>query len=254
MTLLDAILLGTLQGLTEFLPISSSGHLVLGQMIIGVKLPGNQFEVVAHLGTLLSVFFIYWKEILLLISGLESIEKRKYLYYLILGTLPAGIFGFFGRSFIIEFFDSIQIVSFGLIFTGLILFISKRLSMKSHPMNFKKAFLIGLSQAIAIIPGISRSGMTICMGISLGMSGKAAAKFSFLLAIPAIAGAGLLTILDFQPETILIPSYTLFASFFSSFIVGYGCLKWLLGLLESGKFYFFGYYCIFIGVIMISII
>ena len=111
--------------------------------------------------------------------------------------------------------------------------------------------LIGITQAIAIVPGISRSGITICTALALGMSGKNAAKFSFLLAIPAISGAGLLLVLDPQSNITFIPLTSLIMAFMSSFVVGYICLKWLLNLLESGKFYFFGYYCFMIGLIVL---
>ena len=251
MTLLEAIILGIIQGLTEFLPISSSGHLVLGQDVLDVKLEGNNFEIVTHLGTLVSVLCIFWKEILSLILNINDKITRNYIFYLIIGTIPAVIIGFGAKYYISELFDSVQLVSVALIFTGLILFFSQKVKKNSLPIDVSKALLIGISQAIAIIPGISRSGITICTALALGMSGKDAAKFSFLLAIPAISGAGLLWILDSQSNISFIPFTSLIMAFLSSFIVGYICLKWLLNLLESGKFYFFGYYCFMIGLIVL---
>ena len=251
MTLLEAIILGIIQGLTEFLPISSSGHLVLGQYVLDVKLKGNSFEIVTHLGTLVSVLCIFWKEILSLILDITDKNNRKYIFYLILGTIPAVIIGFGAKSYISELFESVQLVSIALMVTGLILFFSKKVKNNSLPIDAKKALLIGITQAIAIIPGISRSGITICTALALGMSGKNAAKFSFLLAIPAISGAGLLLALDPQLDITFIPLTSLIMAFMSSFIVGYICLKWLLSLLESGKFYFFGYYCFMIGLIVL---
>jgi len=251
MTLLDAILLGIIQGLTEFLPISSSGHLVLGQRILDVKIPGNGFEIITHLGTLLSVLCVFRKEILSLILNITDKETRKYIFYLILGTIPAIIIGFGAKSYISELFDSVQLVSVALMVTGLILFFSQKVKKNSLTIDANKALLIGITQAIAIIPGISRSGITICTALALGMSGKNAAKFSFLLAIPVISGAGLLLALDSQSNITLIPLTSLIMAFLSSFIVGYICLKWLLSLLESGKFYFFGYYCFLIGLIVL---
>ena len=249
MTLFEAIILGTIQGLTEFLPISSSGHLVLGQMILDVKIQGNEFEVVTHLGTLVSVLCIFWKEILSLILNITDKNTREYIFYIILGTIPAAIIGFGAKSYISELFDSVQLVSVALMVTGLILFFSQKVKKNSLTIDANKALLIGITQAIAIIPGISRSGITICTALALGMSGKNAAKFSFLLAIPVISGAGLLLALDSQSNITLIPLTSLIMAFLSSFIVGYICLKWLLSLLESGKFYFFGYYCFLIGLI-----
>ena len=251
MTLLEAIILGIIQGLTEFLPISSSGHLVLGQYVLDIKLEGNGFEIVTHLGTLVSVLCIFWKEILSLILDITYKNNRKYIFYLILGTIPAVVIGFGAKSYISELFESVQLVSIALMVTGLILFFSKKVKNNSLPIDAKKALLIGITQAIAIIPGISRSGITICTALALGMSGKNAAKFSFLLAIPAISGAGLLLALDSQSYITFIPLTSLIMAFMSSFIVGCICLKWLLSLLESGKFYFFGYYCFMIGLIVL---
>ena len=249
MTLLDAIILGAIQGITEFLPISSSGHLVLGQALLGIVLPGNEFEVITHLGTLLSVFCFFWTDIIKLFTGIRDIKTQKYILYLTVATIPAVVVGLTSKSFISVLFESIKMVSISLIFTGLILFLSQKLIQRFETMTIKKGLLIGLSQAIAIIPGISRSGMTISMGLALGISGKEAAKFSFLLAIPSITGAGILTLMDTSFSTITIPESSLIAAFLSSFIIGYLSLKWLFGLLESGKFHLFGYYCILIGIL-----
>ncbi len=249
MTLIDAIILGALQGITEFLPISSSGHLVLGQALLGIEIPGNAFEVVTHLGTLLSVFCVFWKDIIALVTSIRNNESQKYISFIVVGTLPAIIVGLSGKTTIANIFDSVQLVSGALIFTGLVLFLSQRLKTGSKSISMKNGIIIGLAQALAIIPGISRSGMTITTAMAMGVSGKEAAKFSFLLAIPAISGAGLLTALDTSFSSISIPFMFLFAAFFSAFIVGFISLKWLLGLLESGRFHLFGYYCIFVGLL-----
>ena len=249
MTLIEAITLGVIQGITEFLPISSSGHLVLGQALLGIVLPGNEFEVITHLGTLLSVFCFFWTDIIKLFTGIRDIKTQKYILYLTVATIPAVVVGLTSKSFISVLFESIKMVSISLIFTGLILFLSQKLIQRFETMTIKKGLLIGLSQAIAIIPGISRSGMTISMGLALGISGKEAAKFSFLLAIPSITGAGILTLMDTTFSTITISTSSLIAAFLSSFIIGYLSLKWLFGLLESGKFHLFGYYCILIGIL-----
>ena len=253
MTLIEAITLGVIQGITEFLPISSSGHLVLGQALLGIVLPGNEFEVITHLGTLLSVFCFFWTDIIKLFTGIRDIKTQKYILYLTVATIPAVVVGLTSKSFISVLFESIKMVSISLIFTGLILFLSQKLIQRFETMTIKKGLLIGLSQAIAIIPGISRSGMTISMGLALGISGKEAAKFSFLLAIPSITGAGILTLMDTSFSTMTIPASFLIAAFLSSFIIGYFSLKWLFGLLESGKFHLFGYYCILIGILTLVI-
>ena len=254
MTLIDTIILGALQGITEFLPISSSGHLVLGQALLGIEIPGNAFEVVTHLGTLLSVFCVFWKDIISLVSKINHKESQKYLSFIVFGSLPAIVVGLVGKKMISDVFDSVNLVSSALMFTGLVLFLSQKLKSGSNPISLRNGFMIGLAQAVAIIPGISRSGMTITIAMAMGISGKEAAKFSFLLAIPAISGAGLLTALDTSFSLISIPYMFLFSAFLSAFIVGYFSLKWLLGLLESGRFHLFGYYCIFVGLLTLIMI
>jgi len=249
MTLFDAIILGIIQGFTEFLPISSSGHLVLGQALLGVDSPGNVVEVVTHLGTLLSVIWVFWKDLSSILISFQNQDTQKYILFLIMGTLPAVIIGLAARDMITDLFDSIPMVAGSLIFTGIILLLTQKLNRKNKQLNLKTGLIIGLTQAFAMMPGISRSGMTISTGLALGLSGKDAAKFSFLLAIPVIAGAGLLTVLDTQPGSISIPMLQLLLAFFSAFIVGTISLKWLLGLLESGKFHRFGYYCLMVGLI-----
>ena len=233
MTLFDAIILGIIQGITEFLPISSSGHLVLGQALLGVNSPGNVVEVVTHLGTLLSVIWVFWKDLSSILISFQNQDTQKYILFLIMGTLPAVIIGLAARDMITDLFDSIPMVAGSLIFTGIILLLTQKLNRKNKQLNFKTGLLIGLA---------------------LGLSGKDAAKFSFLLAIPVIAGAGLLTALDTQLGSISIPMLQLLLAFFSAFIVGTISLKWLLGLLESGKFHRFGYYCIMVGLITYLVI
>jgi len=251
MTLAEAILLGTIQGITEFLPISSSGHLVIAQSLLGLKLPGNFIEVVTHLGTLFSVIIVFRKDIMKYFFDFKNPLTKKYILYLFIGTIPALIIGLSAKSFILLFFESIKMVSFSLIFTGFILFVSKKRNKKKSTISYKNSLLIGISQALAIIPGISRSGITISIGILLGMNAKDAARFSFLLAIPAISGAGLITVIDMLDQPLLIPYKIMFGALASSFVVGYLSLKWFLGILENGKLYYFGFYCIAIGLIIL---
>jgi len=254
MTITDAIILGIIQGITEFLPISSSGHLVIGQELLGVNTPGNVFEVVTHIGTLLSVILVFWKELATILKTIQNSDTQKYVFYLLIGTLPAVIIGLGGKDIISSLFESTQMVAGALLVTGIVLLGTQNLKKKNEQLNWKRGLLIGMAQAIAIIPGISRSGLTISTSLALGISGKDAAKYSFLLAIPAISGAGLLTALDMKTGTIPIPFPQLMTAFICSFSVGYISLKWLLGLLENGKFHRFGYYCISVGLITYFVI
>ena len=250
MTIFEAVLLGIIQGLTEFLPISSSGHLVIGQKVLGISVAGNVFEIVVHLGTLVSVFIVFWKDIWQLITSLKSAPTQKYISAIIVGTLPAVIIGFLFRDVISEAFENIKVVAVTLMITGLILLTTKFINTKLKDISVGRGLLIGIAQGMAIIPGISRSGMTISLGMYLGIAPDKAAKFSFLLGIPAIFGAGLLTGLDLMEssEPTLALS-VLIVGFVSSLLVGWISLNWLLGLIKSGKFHWFGVYCLLIGLI-----
>jgi undecaprenyl-diphosphatase len=248
MTIIEAAILGIIQGLTEFLPISSSGHLVIGQKVLGISVAGNAFEVVVHLGTLVSALIVFWADIWQLLKSLKSTPTQKYIFAIAIGTIPAVIIGFFFKDVISEAFENIRVVSITLLITGIILLTTKFIKTKMKDISISRGLLIGIAQAMAIVPGISRSGITISLGMHLGVAPEKAAKFSFLLVIPAIAGAGLLTGLDLlKSSEPILPWFVLIIGFLSSLIVGWISLKWLLGLIRSGKFHWFGVYCIFVG-------
>ena len=247
MDFLDALILGILQGITEFLPVSSSGHLVIGQKLLGINVPGNAFEVILHIGTLMSILVVFWPDIHRLLGGIKDYNTRIYIFTLLLGTTPAIIVGLLSKDQIASMFDNTYTVALALIVTGIILISSKWFLNKKSDLTLIKGFNIGLAQALAIIPGISRSGVTICTGLMMGLSTKEAARFSFLLAIPAISGAGILTAMDI--DKISLGMDIIFVGFLSSFLVGWAALKWLLNLLKTGKFHWFGVYCLLLGII-----
>jgi undecaprenyl-diphosphatase len=250
MTIFEAVLLGIIQGFTEFLPISSSGHLVIGQKVLGISIAGNVFEVVVHLGTLGSVLIIFWPDILQLIKSINSAATQKYIFAIIIGTMPAVIIGFLFKDVISEAFENIRIVAVTLMITGIILLTTKFIKTKLKDIGNGSALLIGIAQAMAIVPGISRSGITISLAMHLGIAPEKAAKFSFLLAIPTIVGAGLLTGLDLNESSEPTLSWSvLIVGFLSSLIIGWISLKWLLGLIRSGKFHWFGVYCVLLGIL-----
>ena len=237
MNIIEALILGSIQGLTEFLPISSSGHLVLGQRFLGLSLPGNFFEVLVHIGTLCSILVVFRYEILELVKSIKSNESKRMITALMIGQL----------------FEHPFAVSYSLIATGLWLIMTKWFVNKHSSINLKNGFLIGCAQAVAIIPGISRSGATIGAAMLLGVSPEKAAKFSFLLAIPAISGAGLLTAIDMDTMNIAsLSSGSILVAFISSFLVGWVALAWLLKLISKGQFHWFGIYCLAIGIISLS--
>ena len=247
MDFLDALILGILQGITEFLPVSSSGHLVIGQKLLGINVPGNAFEVILHIGTLMSILVVFWPDIHRLLGDIKDYNTRIYIFTLLLGTTPAIIVGLLSKDQIASMFDNTHTVALALIVTGIILISSKWFLNKKSDLTLIKGFNIGLAQALAIIPGISRSGVTICTGLAMGLSTKEAARFSFLLAIPAISGAGILTAMDI--DKISLGMDVIFVGFLSSFLVGWAALKWLLNLLKTGKFHWFGVYCLLLGII-----
>jgi len=251
MQYIDTIILSILQGLTEFLPISSSGHLVIGQRLLNINLPGNAFEVVLHLGTLMSVLTVFRGEIKAIIFNLSDSSNQYYIFALVFGTIPALLVGLLLRDSISLIFDDIRFVSLSLICTGIMLITSKFIVKRNVKLTLFIGLLIGLAQAAAIIPGISRSGATICMGILMGLSAPKAARFSFLLSIPVIIGAGLLTAINIK--TIPFGFDIVLLGIFFSYLVGWISLKWLLTILNSGKLYWFGVYCLIIGLFVFMI-
>ena len=250
MQIVDVILLGVLQGLTEFLPVSSSGHLVLGQYLLNVKSPGNTLEILFHLGTLGSVIFVFSPDIINILVTIKNKTTQKLLMYIFVATIPAVIIGFIFRIKIEALFESVNSVGFALLFTGLVLILSSIFKNKNSEHSLFSSMIIGFGQALAIIPGISRSGMTITLLLFFGFSPRESAKFSFLLSIPIIAGAGILGIQDIQ-FTETFSAGIIITALLSSFLIGIFALKVLLKLLEHGKFYIFGVYCICLGLVSV---
>ena len=269
MTFLEAILLGILQGLTEFLPVSSSGHLVLAQQFLGLKEPLVFFDVMLHVGTLAAVLVAYRDAIGRLVGGgltaigktqfwrhpketLNTTAELKFIWLILLGSIPTGVIAVVFKTQLESFFDEVRFVSVMLIVTGIILQLPRFRREKSvnsdNPTDTLKTWhapLIGIAQGFAITPGISRSGTTISLALFLGIPAKTAAEYSFLLSIPAILGAVVLKIRDLGDTT--IPLYIVGAGMLASFIVGYIALRFLLIVLNRGKFSVFSYYCVALG-------
>ena len=266
MTFFEAILLGILQGLTEFLPVSSSGHLVLAQQFLGLKEPLVFFDVMLHVGTLAAVLVVYRDAIKrLMIGGLSTLGDKelwrqpretlnssaelKFIGLILLGSIPTGIIAVLFKTELESFFDEVRLVSMMLILTGVILQLPRlRREKADNPVGQLKTWhapLIGIAQGCAITPGISRSGTTISLALFLGIPAKIAAEYSFLLSIPAILGAVALKIRDVGDTT--VPLHIVGTGMIASFIVGYIALRFLLVILNRGKFSVFSYYCIALG-------
>jgi len=246
---IDAIILGLIQGLTEFLPVSSSGHLVLIEHLLHAKIPGVTFELMVHFGTLMSVLIYFRKRIIqlvrsLFVSGME--RERMMVLYLITGTIPAVIFALLFRDLIEHAFSSPLMSSVFLVVTGLILLSTTMHKNGNKNIDIFGSLIIGLGQALAILPGISRSGTTISAGLLSGIKPVAAAEFSFLLSIPAIAGAIIFEYKEYSSINLdSIGQYAI--GTILAFLSGLIAVYLLLDLIKKGKFKYFGYYCLLAG-------
>jgi undecaprenyl-diphosphatase len=251
MSLFDAIILGIIQGLTEFLPVSSSGHLVLTEHLLNAKMPGIAFELVVHFGTLLSVIVYFRKKIIELIMSLfirEMKAERRMVLYIIIGTIPAGVLGVLFKDFFEQAFSSPIMTSIMLMVTGLILLSTALIKPGDYEINIPRSIIIGIGQAIAILPGISRSGASISAGMFTGVKPVLAAEFSFLLSIPAILGAVAFKIKDLVGGESLLSEQYLFG-LLASFIFGLISVYFMLDIIKKGKFKYFGIYCLIAGLV-----
>ncbi len=246
MQLAHIIILAIIQGVAEFLPISSSGHVVVANALLKSNLDVADVNIFLHAGTLLSILVVYFHRILRLAG-----EDRRTIPLLIIGTLPVVIVGLVVKKYCQPMLENVLLAGFMLIVTGIILRLASKFrarDLRYQALGYKRSFLIGLSQSFAILPGISRSGMTISAGLGCGLSRGDAATYSFLLAIPAIGGATTLEMFDIVKGAGLATplSYLLFGSFIS-FVVGLFSLWWLLRWLEKGRLEFFSFWCIPLG-------
>lgn len=237
---ITASLLGLVQGLTEFLPVSSSGHLVLGQYLLtDYQEPGVAFEAFLHAGTLLAILYYFRKDIFKL--------SRQYLLYIVLGSIPAAIFGYLFSPFFEGLFESPRLVGFALLATGFLNLMTDIKVDKKRKLNSSNSIMIGFFQALAIIPGISRSGSTIFAGTRVGIKREEAARFSFLLSVPAVAGANLLQFAKYGANfSGNVINYLL--GFVFAFVAGYFAINIVLESLKQKKFRYFAYYCFLVGI------
>ncbi|NMB35404.1 MAG: undecaprenyl-diphosphate phosphatase [Firmicutes bacterium] len=252
----EAFGLGLLQGLTEFLPVSSSGHLVIAQHFLGIAQPGVTLEVMVHFGTLLSIIWVFRQDIHKLLTGfLSSAEEKKFFILLFWGTIPTGIIGILGGSFFTGLFGRPLLVGLALLVTGcIVLAISKiEINFKDlQKMEVEDALLIGICQGIAIIPGITRSGSTILGALWRGLDRETAVRYSFLLALPVIAGATVLEMKDFfkiTTDPVLFYPYLL--AMFTAFISGVFAINFFIKLLNASRFHYIAYYCWFLGLLTV---
>lgn len=254
MNLVQVLILSFVQGVTEFLPVSSSGHLVIFQKLFGLKEAPILFDVLLHVGTLISIVFYFRKSLLEFLNFKK--EDIKMIGLIILGTVPAVLVGFLAKDQIEMAFNSLKMTGISFLITAIFLFSTKvasrliRVNKGLLGMTWLDALIIGMFQAIAILPGVSRSGATITGSLWQGLSSKAAFIFSFYLAILAIFGAAVLKAKDI----VFYSSNELILSFFGlvvSAVIGYFALKFLEGILKSAKLWYFGFYCLILGIILL---
>ncbi|MCG8686430.1 MAG: undecaprenyl-diphosphate phosphatase [Desulfobacterales bacterium] len=260
MEIYQGIILGILQGLTEFLPVSSSGHLVLGQIYFGITESALAFDVSVHMGTLAAVLVVYFKDIKDILNSLfhyAATRERSgheanlnFAICIIVGSIPTALIGFGLKEFEHILFTSSFLVGCMLLLTGTLLWVSRKFYRVEGggSLSIKHALIIGTVQGMAVIPGISRSGSTIAAGLFSGIDRDTAARFSFLLSIPAILGAQVISIKDALESGGLIDPVTIYGTIVS-FIVGLVALKLLLKLVHTGKFHLFAPYCWLAGIL-----
>lgn len=250
MTIWEAIVLGIVQGATEFLPVSSSGHLVLTQELMGLELPGVVFEVVVHLATLVSILMVYRARVIRLLVGTVRGDRDtlRYVGLLVVASIPAAVPGTFFMEAIEATFNDPVVTGVAFIFTAFVLW-SSRLALRREPTGeptLRTAILMGLAQAFALIPGVSRSGTTVVVGLWNGVAGREAAAFSFLMAIPAIAGAALMQVPELRASG--VPVLHLVAGSVAAAVTGVLAIQSFVTLLQKQAFHRFSYYLWPLGV------
>lgn len=265
MTILEALQLGVLQGITEFLPISSSGHLILAESFMKLKVEDlKSFDVAIHFGTLLAIFIYFWKDYVKIFWGFMAVftgkkseeirESRKLLRYLVLATVPAVLVGLFFGDFLDERFRNATSVAIMLIVVGIFFFVAEYVAVriKNAQLNQTNSFVIGLAQACALIPGVSRSGATISSGLIQGIKRDEAARFSFLLGSVAITAAVALSVYKMAKGEFALPATDiLIAGIFSSFVAGYIAIAFLMKFLKKHTLHIFGLYRVVLGFVIL---
>lgn len=259
MSLLEAIILGIIQGLTEFLPVSSSGHLELVKTIQGQELSGGSsmmMTVVLHFATALSTVVVFRKDILKIFKGLLQFKLNDDFLFsvkIILSMIPAVIVGVLYDDIIESFFGGqVLLVGLMLIVTGLLLFLADRAKNTVKDVSTINAVIIGLAQAIAILPGISRSGATISTSVLLGVDREKAARFSFLMVVPLIFGKMAKDLFSSEFTTDDVSMTVISAGFIAAFITGIIACTWMISLVKKSKLSYFSYYCFVVGLVAIS--
>jgi undecaprenyl-diphosphatase len=256
MSIIQSLILGIVQGITEFLPISSSGHLVLMQKFFNITEPPIFFDTLIHFATLLAIFFYLRKYIFLIIKNIKEKKNQKIVGLVVLATIPVVIVGFLIKDKIDKVFNSLSLLFVTFFITAIILFFTKFFVQGQKNIennNWLNALFIGIFQAFAILPGVSRSGSTISAGLFSGLKREDAFKFSFLMAIPAIFGAMVLQVFEINSESLADGFLVNFVGFLTALIFGFLSLKILEKITAKGKLHYFAFYCLALSIIILFI-
>lgn len=253
MTIFQAIIIGIIQGLTEFLPVSSSGHIELSKAILGVNLDNNlEFSIAVHVATVLSTLLVFRKEIIDLFSGFLSFRlnvQTHYVFKLLISAIPVGVIGVLFKDQIESLFEgNLVVVGVMLLVTAMLLVLTRLVKPKhSKPIGYIDSIIIGFAQAVAVMPGLSRSGTTISTGLLLGKNRDEVARFSFLMVIIPVLGAAFLDILKGDISNII--SAPVVAGFIAAFISGFLACSFMLRIVRKGNLYWFALYCALVGIV-----
>ncbi|MBQ4482726.1 MAG: undecaprenyl-diphosphate phosphatase [Lachnospiraceae bacterium] len=275
MNIFQAIILGIIQGLAEFLPVSSSGHLAIMQNLLHVETDtGMLFDVLLHVGTLTSIFIVFWKDIVKLIIEFFGIigdffrrfrdpnlivlssGYRRFVLLIIVSSIPTAIIGYMARDFVDYASSTLLLPGIGLIITAILLFVCDRIGdgrKGIKKISYLNAFEIGMAQGVATLPGISRSGATIAVSLMLGIKKETAVKYSFIMSIPAVLGATLLELKDVSDATIevgTVISYLI--GMVVAAVVGYFAIRVMIGVVRRKRYLYFSIYCLIIGLIAVA--
>ncbi|MEG1498253.1 MAG: undecaprenyl-diphosphate phosphatase [Bacteroidales bacterium] len=253
---LDALLLGILQGITEFLPVSSSGHLEIGKAILGIHTEDDLlFTVVVHGATVLSTIVVFWKDIVRLFQGLFKFtlnEETLYIIKIAISMIPVAIIGVFFKEEVESLFgNGLLLVGCMLLLTATLLTLATYLGSGKKDISYKDALIIGLAQAVAVLPGLSRSGTTIATGLLLGDKKTEIARFSFLMVLIPILGENLLNVVSGDIFTSSISPISLLIGFLAAFFSGWAACKFMINMVKKGKLIYFAIYCLVVGLLVI---
>jgi undecaprenyl-diphosphatase len=250
----EAIILGIVQGLTEFLPVSSSGHLELGKFLFGIDAESNfYFTLAVHGATVLSTIAVFYKDILNLFKGFfrfQMNEETTYVLKIIVSMIPVGIAGFFMKDIVENFFTgNMTVLGIQFLITAVLLVLPYFIRSKERSMSYADAFIIGIAQAFAILPAVSRSGATIATGLMLGNRKEDIARFSFLMVLIPVVGANIVEIMSNDMVSDKTGFGIIAIGFFAAFISGYYACKWMISLVKNSKMLWFAIYCVIVGII-----